>query len=284
NAEVKSSVYGKVIDGETGEPVEGVEVCLVRLKAWAKTDKNGKFIIYEVPYGQEKISFFPPSPYAYEKIENSGQPIMIEKGKNLYILKKLKYGGVIEMEMFDPGTNSPVPGVSVNIKEIALNLQKLKSESYSDSNGKFILDRLAAGEYTVILQKDGYGMKILTGIEIKAKQTTSFKVLFDSTSPARVTGQVICQETGVPLKDVLVSVDRVDQYGWAYTYTVEDGRYSMFDLEPGFYEVTIFGLKEENGKKEEFPIIKKAHISKNYPAVVNFTVDCTFEYERKKKE
>jgi hypothetical protein len=121
-------------------------------------------------------------------------------------------------------------------------------------------------------------------IEIQAKKTTSFKVLFDSTSPARVTGRVICRETGVPLKDVLVSVDRIDQYGWAYVYTIEDGWYSMFDVEPGFYEITIFGLKEEDGKKEEFPIIKKTQIIKNYPALVNFTVDCTFEYERKKKE
>ena len=284
NAEVKSNVHGKVIDGETGQPVEGVEVCLVRLNAWAKTDKDGKFIIYEVPQGPEKISFFPPSPYAYEKVENSGQPIMVEKGKNLYILKKLKYGGVIELEMYDPGTNSPIEGVDVNIIEISLNRQKLKSEKYSDSNGKFSLDRLSAGEYTVILQKDGYGMKIFPGIEIRAKQITSFKVLFDSTSPARVTGHVICQETGVPLKDVLVSIHRIDQYGWAYTYTLEDGRYSMFDMEPGLYKITIFGIKEEDGKKEEFRIIKKTQITKNYPALVNFTVDCTFEYERKKKE
>jgi hypothetical protein len=188
------------------------------------------------------------------------------------------------MEMFDPGANSSVEGVSVYIKEAPFSLQMTHTESYSDSNGKFILDRLAAGEYTVVLQKDGYGMKILPGIETKAKQTTSFKVLFDSTSPTRVTGKVICRETGLPLKDVLVSVDRIDQYGWAYTYTIEDGRYSMFDVDPGFYEITIFGLKEENGKKEEFPIIKKTHITKDYPAVVNFTVDCTFEYEKKKKE
>jgi len=284
NAEIKSTVHGKVIDGETGQPVVGVEICLVHFKAWAKTDKNGKFIIYEVPYGQEEIAFFPPSPYAYEKVENAAQPIMIEKGKNLYILKKLKYGGAIEMEMFDPGTNSPVAGVEVNLKEIALDRQTLISDSYSDSNGKFTLDRLSAGEYTVILQKDGYGMKILPGIEIQAKKTTSFKVLFDSTSKARVTGRVICQETNVPLKDVLLSIHRIDRYGWAYAYTLEDGWYSMFDMEPGLYKITIFGLKEENGKKEEFRIIKKAYISKDYPAVVNFTVDCTFEYDKKKKE
>jgi hypothetical protein len=153
-----------------------------------------------------------------------------------------------------------------------------------DRNGKFILDRLAAGEYTVILRKDGYGMKIFPGIEIQTKKTTSFKVLFDSTSPARVTGRVICQETNVPLKDILVSVDRIDRYGWSYAYSVEDGWYTMFDVEPGLYKITIFGLKEVNGKKEEFRIIKKTQITKNYPAKVNFTVDCTFEYERKKKE
>lgn len=284
NAEVKSNVFGKVIDGETGEPVEGVKVGIAPLNAFAKTGKDGKFIIYEVPYGQKEIAFFPPSPYAYERKENFKQTIIVEKGKNLYILKKLKYGGVIEMEMFDPGISSPIEGVSVYIKEAPFSLQMTQSESYSDSNGKFILDRLAAGEYTVILQKDGYGMKILPGIEIQAKQTTSFKVLFDSTSPARVTGKVICQETGVPLKDVLLSIHRIDQYGWAYTYTIEDGRYSMFDMEPGFYKIMIFGLKEEDGKKEKFPIIKKTQITKNYPAVVNFTVDCTFEYKRKKKD
>jgi 5-hydroxyisourate hydrolase-like protein (transthyretin family) len=281
NSEVKSSVYGKVIDGETGEPVEGVKVYLIRLKKWVKTSKDGKFIIYEVPPGSEEISFSPPSPYAYEKTENSCQPIIIEKGKNLYVLKKLKYGGIIEMEMFDPGANSPVEGVYVNIKEISLNRQTLISDSYSDSNGKFILDRLAAGEYTVILRKDGYGMKIFPGIEIQAKHTTSFKVLFDSTSPARVTGKVICQETGEPLKNVKVIVERMDQYGWSYTYTGEDGRYYMFDIEPGNYEITVIGIKEENGEKEDFLINKSTIITKDYPSTVNFNVDCTYEYKRK---
>jgi hypothetical protein len=284
NAEVKSSVYGKVIDGETGEPVEGVKVGIAPLNAFAKTGKDGKFIIYEVPYGQKEIAFFPPSPYAYERKENFKQTIMVEKGKNLYVLKKLKYGGVIEMEMFDPGANSSVEGVSVYIKEAPFSLQMTHTESYSDSNGKFILDRLAAGEYTVVLQKDGYGMKILPGIEIKAKQTTSFKVLFDSTSPTRVTGKVICRETGLPLKDVKVIVERMDQYGWSYTYTGEDGLYYMFDIEPGNYEITVIGIKEENGKKKDFLINKRTVVSKVYPSRVNFKLDCTFEYKRKERK
>jgi 5-hydroxyisourate hydrolase-like protein (transthyretin family) len=284
NAEILSNVYGEVIDGETGEPVKGVKVCLFKINKWAETDVNGKFFIYEVPAGKEEIGFYPPSPYAYEKTENFEQPIIIPHGKNLHIFKKLKYGGVLEMEMYDTPSNSPLEDVFVNIIGAALHLQDLISESYSDKNGKFRLDRLSAGKYTVILRKDGYGMKILPGIEIQAKQTTSLKVLFDSTSPARVSGRVICKKSGVPLKDVLLSIHRVNQYGWSYAYTLEDGWYSMFDMEPGFYKITIFGLKEENGGKEEFPIIKKAYISRNYPAVVNFTVDCTFEYERKKKE
>jgi hypothetical protein len=206
---------------------------------------------------------------------------MVEKGKNLYILKKLKYGGVIEMEMFDPGANNSLEGVSVYIKEAPFSLQMTHSESYSDSNGKFILDRLAAGEYTVVLQKDGYGMKILPGIEIQAKHTTSFKVLFDSTSPARLTGKVICRETGEPLNNVKVIVERMDQYGWSYTYTGEDGRCTMFDIEPGNYEITIIGIKEENGEKEDFLINKSTIITKDYSSTVNFKVDCTFEYKRK---
>jgi hypothetical protein len=284
NAEILSTVYGEVIDGETGEPVKGVKVCLFKINKWAETDVNGKFCIYEVPAGKEVIGFYPPSPYAYEKTENFEQPILIPHGKNLHIFKKLKYGGVLEMEMYDIPSNSPLEGVFVNIPEAPFGLQVKKSEEYSDNNGKFILDRLAAGKYTIILKIDGYGMKILPGIEIQARQTTSLKVNFDSTGPSRVSGRVICKNSSVPLKDVLVSVDRVDEYGWSYTYTDEDGRYSMFDLEPGIYSITIFGLREENGQKEKFRITKKVFITKEYPSTVNFTVDCTFEYEKKDKE
>jgi len=284
NAEILSTVYGEVIDGETGEPVKGVKVCLFKINKWAETDVNGKFFIYEVPAGKEEIGFYPPSPYAYEKTENFEQAIIIPQGKNLHIFKKLKYGGVLEMEMHDTPSNSPLYGVLVNIIGAALHRQNLISESYSDKNGNFRLDRLSAGKYTIILRKDGYGMKILPDIEIQARQTTSLKVLFDSTSPARASGRVICQGSGVPLKDVLVSVDRVDEYGWSYTYTDEDGRYSMFDLEPGIYSITIFGLKEINGEKEKFKITKKTLITKDYPSRVNFTVDCMFAYEKKDKE
>jgi 5-hydroxyisourate hydrolase-like protein (transthyretin family) len=284
NAEILSNVYGEVIDGETGEPVKGVKVCLFKINKWAETDVNGKFCIYEVPAGKEVIGFYPPSPYAYEKTENFEEPILIPHGKNLHIFKKLKYGGVLEMEMYDIPSNSPLEDVFVNIIGAALHLQNLISESYSDKNGKFRLDRLSPGKYTVILRKDGYGMKILPGIEIQAKQMTSLRVNFDSTSPPRVSGRVICKNSSVPLNDVLVSVDRIDEYGWSYAYTDEDGCYSMFDLEPGIYSITIFGLKEKNGEKEKFKITKKILITKDYPTRVNFTVDCIFAYEKKSRK
>jgi 5-hydroxyisourate hydrolase-like protein (transthyretin family) len=283
-AEFYRTVFGEVIDEETGKPIEGVKVSLAHLDVFATTGKNGKFYIYEVPPGPEKIAFFPPSPYAYERVDTFTQSIMIERGKNLQIIKKMKYGGVLEMEIFALPSQSPLEGVFINIEEAPFSLQLKHSESYSDSNGKFRLDRLAAGKYTVILRVDGYGMKILTGVEIQAKQTTVLKVPFDSTNLARLVGRVLCKDTGTPLKDVLVGVHRLDQYGWSHTYTGEDGRYYLFDLEPGMYKLFIKALKEENGEKKEITIIKKTLITKVYPSTINFTVDCALEYKRKEKE
>jgi hypothetical protein len=76
----------------------------------------------------------------------------------------------------------------------------------------------------------------------------------------------------------------MDQYGWSYTYTGEDGLYYMFDIEPGNYEITVIGIKEENGKKKDFLINKRTVVSKVYPSRVNFKLDCTFEYKRKERK
>ncbi len=284
NAAMLSNVFGKVINGETGEPVKGVLVCLTRFYVCAKTDKNGKFVIPNVPPGQQYIGFDPPPPYAYEREEIHEHPIMIREGKNLFFLKKLKYGGTLEMDLFETPSNTPLKKVLVNIKGAFTNRQYLRKDRYSDDNGKFKLDQLDAGKYTINIRADGYGMKILKDIDIQAKQTTSLQVPFDTTSPARVTGQVICESSSEQLKDIEVIVERIDQYGWAYTYTNESGFYSMFDLEPGLYEITISGIKKVNGQEEDFLITKKAIIKKEYPASVNFTVDCTLEYDRKRKE
>jgi hypothetical protein len=71
-SELTGTVTGKVMDEETGKGIKGVLVVLQRIRRypgyWINTDNDGSFTIFDVEEGIYKISFCPPSPYAWAKV------------------------------------------------------------------------------------------------------------------------------------------------------------------------------------------------------------------------
>ena len=52
----QGNVQGRVVDGETGEPLAGANVVIVGTKLGAATDEDGKYFISEVPEGVDAVS------------------------------------------------------------------------------------------------------------------------------------------------------------------------------------------------------------------------------------
>ena len=294
-SEITSTVTGKVIDEETGIGIKDVEIAIwntirseaPQLSYRAVTDSNGKFTILDVFPSIYKIGFFPPPPYAWaRKYENQFifDTITVPKGKNVTIFKKLKIGGVIEIRTFDLHANKPIADVWITLHDVDRRLLREKG-ILTNSQGKYIVDCMDEGSYTVDARCEGYGMKRIE-FEIRLKETTHVEIPFDSKSPTGVNGYIKCDENGAPLKDIGVSVHREDQYGWVHCYTDENGFYSTVDLEPGEYTINIVGLGPKDADGEDNPIFisKPVKILKGKKMIVNFDVDCSIEYEKREDE
>jgi hypothetical protein len=128
-SEVTSTVTGKVVDEETEKGIKDVKVVLYKYTGSiyvprddiyrTVTNSERKFTVFEIPPAIYKISFFPPSPYAWKKETkdpSAYDEIVVEGGKNISIFKKLKIGGVLKIRTFDLHNNEPIAGVDLHLK------------------------------------------------------------------------------------------------------------------------------------------------------------------------
>jgi hypothetical protein len=60
--------------------------------------------------------------------------------------------------------------------------------------------------------------------------------------------------------------------------------FSMLDMEPGRYRLTVFGNKEIEGKMEKIKIKKFVILFKDHPSTVNFVLDCNLDYDKRGDE
>jgi hypothetical protein len=284
HSEIYSTVSGKTIDEETGVAVKDVEVGYVTRDYQSnliKTDKNGEFKFEMVPPGNGSLAFFPPMPYACERGYRSS-PVFIEIGKNVYIIHKLKYAGILEVNCFEPATNKPLAGVEIFIRKASLNIQNKIIDIHSDINGKITINRIDPGKYDYTLKKEGFGMKVIKDVEIRAKEITTMRIPFDSQNPTRIIGKVKCLGTGNLLKDVSVGVCKNEFIG-SHSYTDENGNYTMLDLEPGKYDVIIIGLKKVTDEIEYVFIKKVVEVILGQTLIVNFELECNMDYEKREE-
>lgn len=288
-SDISFNVTGKVIDEETGDGIKGIKIIIFHKfssKVDTITDEDGFFRIGYLSNGIYGIDFRPPKPYAWENINYSSLDQFAAKGmqtfkidgKSVFILKKCKIGGILELRAFEKDTNKPIEGIKVFSKDLNLALQSLTVNS-TNSQGIYSLERLAEGKCDIYLQKDGLFMKHLKDIEIKSKQTTTVEVPYNLASKAKIIGRVICRQTNEPIKDIFVNISgRNGIQGSAKCYTDNNGHFAVADMVVGKYELFIFYI---NDKDERKWISKTVFVNKDRPVNVNFSLDCNLNYEKK---
>jgi len=282
---ILSNVSGKVVDAEDGKPIKNVLVHLVDIERNTfdcTTDEKGEFLFKWIQTGYCKIGFFPPAPYAWERDGNEMHPFDHKAGRITYITQKLVHGGILDLTLIDVSTNTPLEGFDVYVKGASAGLSTRVYWQPSDKQGKYRMEQLIDGKYELTLTKDGWGMKVIPDVEIHLKETTSMTIQYNTPDASKLEGVVKCEESGEPLSNIFVGVNRLDKYGWAHTYTDDDGRYKFLDLEPGNYKVKVIGLKDKIDDDEHSVYIRKnIEFGKRCRPVINFNVDCTLYFQKK---
>ncbi|WP_281658304.1 carboxypeptidase regulatory-like domain-containing protein [Halobacillus sp. Cin3] len=110
---------------------------------------------------------------------------------------------------------------------------KIIGDTFTDADGNFILNNLAAGSYNVTASASGFG-SVSTSVLLESGNTTAV-VLSLSPNPGEVAGSVSDRMTGEPLGGA--SVEIFDETGAFIlsTSTNSNGNFSAFGLSPGNY-------------------------------------------------
>ena len=279
-SEMYSTVTGEVIDEVTGKGIAGVTV-IIDFRDGSRTlgtDSNGEFISTEIEPGKLKIVYLPPPPYALPPVNKKYDIVMLERGKNLHIVKKLEYGGTIEGRVYEKNSNEPLKIDMIWLqRQFAFALKK-------KSNGEYRIDQIKPGKHTIYVNVVGVGVREINELEIHPNETIRLDFPFDSNALTKVVGKVTCKETGVPFINMEIVLFSNSNQLFSYSYTNENGEYSFIDVLPGEYRIVVRGVNREKDPNNLIIYEKKIIVMKDKKAVGNFIVDCSLEYVNLKGE
>jgi len=267
-------VTGKVIDEFTGKGIKGVNV-RISFQGGSRTvltDSNGEFRSTDVEPGKLGITYMPPPPYAMPTLDKRYDHIMLERGKNLHIIKKLEYGGTIEGRVYEKNSNTPL-----RIDKIYLPKHFLSDMEKKD-DGEYRIDQIKPGKYTLRAAIRGVGIRQINDLEIRSNDTLRLDFPIDSNALTKVVGKVTCQETGEPKEDTEVVLFLNSEQTFTYAHTNEHGEYEFLDVLPGLYSVYVRGIYKEKDPNKIITIEKEIMVMQDKTSFVNLTVDCSLEF------
>jgi hypothetical protein len=269
-----STVSGKVIDKETGKGIPGVSVNISYIESGdlTETNKDGEFVFLEAQPGEINIAFIPPPPYALPFINEKEDRFVLEKGKNLYIIKKMVYGGVIIGRAYDKNTNN---GLEID------NVWVYKHLPITDEiseNGEYRIDQIMPGHHTLKIRVPGFGPRKMENIEIESKEFTKIDFPFDSQSPTKIVGKIICENANYKFSNLEVTLFSTVDDLYSNTFTDQNGDYIFYDVEPGEYKILVAGVKEDSDGPKPIKFNKIIRVFPGCKSIVNLIVDCTLNY------
>lgn len=269
-----STVSGKVIDKETGKgiPCVSINISYGEYGDLTETNINGEFVFLEAEPGEISITFIPPPPYALPFINEMEDRFVLEKGKNLYIIKKMVYGGVIRVRAYDKNTNN---GLEID------NAWVYKHPPITDEickNGEYQIEQIMPGHHTLKIRVPGFGPRKIENIEIKSKELTKIDFPFDSQSSTKIVGKIICENENYTFSNLEVTLFSTVDDLYSNTFTDQIGDYTFYDVEPGEYKILVAGVKEDSDGPKPIQFNKIIRVFHGYKSIANLIVDCTLNY------
>ena len=230
NTATTATIYGVVTDAATGAPLAGATIASTTLSA--VTDAKGAYQFANVTPGD--IAFT----VSKTGFNSANASIHIDAGVALVYSPKLTANNgpdgknaLIQGQVVDATTNAPLPGVSVSITD-----GKGSQSVQTDASGKYIVQNLNAGSYTISFAANNYSPYI-TIRALAAGQTLNMGTVkltkLNNSATATISGVATNAATGQPIAGVAILG------GTFGTVTDAQGNYQLPNVTPGDVTLTV---------------------------------------------
>ena len=133
---------------------------------------------------------------------------------------------------------------------------KIVYEARTDDEGKFILQNLPAGSYSMVIERAGY-RSIMTRERVTVSATDHYKIpkpfeLVKNSEPYGIIRGAVLDDSGFTLPNCRVTIDRVNgKFRKAEKETVEGGEFAFrVPAEKGTYKLEVSASGFESASKE----------------------------------
>ncbi len=227
---VLTQVTGRVID-EFDNPVENATVYIGN--EFRRTDSNGSYTFLYRPPGTYTVTVSPLSGSGLLSKQITG--ILVTEGKTTVLNIVLVLGGIITGKVTDESGN-----YVANVRVRADREGGDYGSVYTDSSGNYTILGLLTGTYTIwVSPPTGSGLvfKQLTGISVTEGKVTTLNIVLPP--EGKITGKVT-DESGNPVVNAQLNVNREGGGGWGSAQTDLNGNYTIRGLAEGTYTIRVY--------------------------------------------
>lgn len=221
-----ADLSGRVLDGNTGEPLPGATFSLADGGA-AQTDETGRFVLPDVARGAHSAELAAPG-YAAQTYQFSFEPGMRGELGDLSLYPAPAHSVPTTLTLYgrvlDGADNAPVAGASVTLPSDGATV-------IADAEGRFTLADLSQTEFAIEISASGYVARTYTiSVSAYGEAAADFALSPLSQEPdatsTRVEGQVLDASTKEPIPGATISIASLA----LSTTTDAAGSYALSDI------------------------------------------------------
>lgn len=228
--EDRSTVIGRIIDGDTQASIAGVEIALTGPVSLSLTsDENGRFEFSVDDAGSYVLAISHPEYPATSSSINVGVGVNLDIGTVRLLKSAGSVTAIAQGTVRDAETGAPLSGVTVTSGSL---------QTVTDSAGQYLLLGLAPGDVEILATKSGYESALLTSqvgpggtLLFSPSLRAGISLTFD------LVGNVRDASTGLALADAAVSVEGTAS---GSALTGDSGEYAITGLNPGTSTIKVF--------------------------------------------
>ncbi|WWB87080.1 carboxypeptidase regulatory-like domain-containing protein [Priestia aryabhattai] len=234
-----ASMSGQIVD-QDGNPISNASIRVIdqseTVLGTGISGSDGRYTVQGLPPGNRNIVVSA----AGFSTATSGITLLLGESRLDVNFTLVANPGILTGTVIDANTNAPLVGVNVVVRNL---LGIIVSSGFSNVDGRYTIQNLTPGQYTVSFFDESYDTVIL-GAQITSNTTTILNATLTRASGAGTNGKPsirgqIVDEQGVPITTPFIPVKILDAnlVVVQILLALSNGRFEVFDLAPGTYLV-----------------------------------------------
>ncbi|MBI9037952.1 MAG: carboxypeptidase regulatory-like domain-containing protein [Bacteroidales bacterium] len=216
---------GIVIDSETLNPIENVEITVEGTLYSATTNSNGNYLIEDVVVGT--YSIIANANGYYTKIAPNEEIINDQTTIVDFKLFKIPSGSIAGI-ITESGTGNPIEGAMISVLGTSYS-------TISNQLGEYLIQDVGMGIYSVTASSNGYYSDTIHSQRVFEGQATIVDFTLLRKNPfGSISGIVIDLTTFNPIEGAIITIEQTSQTA----ISGADGKYFIDEVEIGSYFIT----------------------------------------------